>query len=88
MNGLVRIPTPPYADADPMPTAPLPGLAAANRQESKSTLGREGRAGSSPVALRHIFETSNATTVHRKDWDSGPAGMLPFVNGILAGLTR
>ena len=38
--------------------------------------------------IRHIFETSNATTVHRKDWDSGPAGMLPFVNGILAGLTR
>ena len=35
--------------------------------------------------IRYIFETSNSTTVHMKDWDSGPAGMLPFVNGILYG---
>ena len=35
--------------------------------------------------IRYIFETSNSTTVHMKDWDSGPAGMLPFVNGILNG---
>ena len=31
----------------------------------------------------HIFATSTSTTVHMKDWDSGPQGMLPFVRGIL-----
>ena len=36
--------------------------------------------------ISYIFETSNSTTVHMKDWDSGPAGMLPFVNGVLNGL--
>ena len=36
--------------------------------------------------VRHIFETSTSTTVHMKDRDSGPAGMLPFVNGLLTGL--
>lgn len=36
--------------------------------------------------IRYIFETSNSTTVHMKDWDSGPTGMLPFVNGVLNGL--
>lgn len=33
--------------------------------------------------IRYIFENSKSTTVHMKDWNSGPAGMLPFVNGIL-----
>jgi hypothetical protein len=33
--------------------------------------------------IEYIFEVSKSTTVHMKDWDSGPAGMLPFVNGIL-----
>ncbi len=37
--------------------------------------------------IKHIFETSKSTTVHMKDWDSGPAGMLPFVNGVLNGLS-
>ncbi len=36
--------------------------------------------------IRHVFETSTSTTVHMKDWDSGPAGMLSFVNGVLTGL--
>ncbi|MGH3448025.1 MAG: hypothetical protein ACRDQA_22485 [Nocardioidaceae bacterium] len=36
--------------------------------------------------LRHIFETSNAATVHMKDRDSAKAGMLPFVDAILTGL--
>jgi len=38
--------------------------------------------------VEHIFTVSNSTTVHMKDWDSGPAGMLPFVNAILNGLSR
>lgn len=37
--------------------------------------------------IRHVFDVSTATTVHMKDWDSGPAGMLPFVNGVLRGLS-
>ncbi len=36
--------------------------------------------------IRHIFDTSTSTTVHMKDRDSGPAGMIPFVNAILTGL--
>lgn len=36
--------------------------------------------------VRHIYEASTGTTVHMKDWDSGPAGMLPFVDGVLKGL--
>jgi len=35
--------------------------------------------------ISYIFETSKSTTVHMKDWDSGPTGMLPFVNGVLNG---
>ena len=35
--------------------------------------------------VRHIFTVSNSTTVHMKDFDSGPSGMLPFVDGILRG---
>ncbi|MFT5723679.1 MAG: hypothetical protein ACI9JN_000796 [Bacteroidia bacterium] len=34
--------------------------------------------------IRYVFEHSNSTTVHMKDWDSGPAGMLPFVTHILS----
>jgi hypothetical protein len=33
--------------------------------------------------VRHIFEASNSTTVHMKDWDSGPEGFLPFVKEVL-----
>ena len=36
--------------------------------------------------IQHIFTVSKGTTVHMKDWNSGPQGMLPFVNGILNGL--
>jgi hypothetical protein len=36
--------------------------------------------------IRYILESSNSTTVHMKDWASGPEGMLPFVNGVLNGL--
>ncbi|WP_405134850.1 hypothetical protein [Nocardia sp. NBC_01388] len=37
-------------------------------------------------AVRAIFETSTRTTVHMKDWDSGPEGYLPFVQAVLTGL--
>jgi hypothetical protein len=37
--------------------------------------------------INYIFTTSKSTTVHMKDWDSGPTGMIPFVNGVLNGLT-
>ena len=36
--------------------------------------------------IKYVFETSKSTTLHMKDWDSGPAGMLPFVNSVLNGL--
>lgn len=36
--------------------------------------------------VEHVFTVSKSTTVHMKDWNSGPQGMLPFVNGILQGL--
>ncbi len=36
--------------------------------------------------IRYIFEASKGTTVHMKDWNSGPVGMLPFVNGVLNGI--
>ena len=36
--------------------------------------------------VRHIFAVSNSTTVQMEDFDSGPSGMLPFVDGILRGL--
>ncbi|MFT4523423.1 MAG: hypothetical protein ACI8ZN_002376 [Bacteroidia bacterium] len=33
--------------------------------------------------VKYIFETSTSTTVHMKDWDSGPTGMFPFVKAAL-----
>ncbi len=36
--------------------------------------------------VKHAFTASNSTTAHMKDFDSGPAGMLPFVDGVLKGL--
>jgi len=33
--------------------------------------------------VRHVFEASNLTTVHMKDYDSGPEGFLPFVEEVL-----
>ena len=33
--------------------------------------------------VRHVFEASDSTTVHMKDWQSGPEGFLPFVESLL-----
>lgn len=37
--------------------------------------------------VRAVFEASTSTSVHMKDRDSGQAGMLQFVRGVLQGLT-
>jgi DNA-binding NtrC family response regulator len=34
--------------------------------------------------IQHIFTVSKSTTVHMKDWNSGPDGMLPFVKRIVS----
>ena len=36
--------------------------------------------------VQHIFTVSKSTSVHMKDWDSGPQGMVPFIDGVLRGL--
>ena len=36
--------------------------------------------------VREIFLASDKTTVHLKDFASGPDGFLPFVRSVLAGL--
>ena len=36
--------------------------------------------------VRSTFSLSDKTSVHLKDFASGPGGMLPFVNGVLNGL--
>ena len=33
--------------------------------------------------IEYIFEVSQSTSVHMKDWDSGAAGMMDFVEKIL-----
>ncbi len=33
--------------------------------------------------VKHMFIVDNSTTVHMKDFGSGPSGMVPFVDGIL-----
>lgn len=38
--------------------------------------------------IEAIFSASTSTTIHMKDWDSGPTGMLPFVANVLNGLRR
>ncbi|MBI3991750.1 MAG: hypothetical protein HY342_00640 [Candidatus Lambdaproteobacteria bacterium] len=38
--------------------------------------------------VRHIFVHSSGTSVHMKDRDSGPQGMLPFVAAVLGALGR
>jgi hypothetical protein len=38
--------------------------------------------------VREIFLTSDRTTVHMKDFASGPDGFLPFVRSVLAGLAN
>ena len=37
--------------------------------------------------IKAIFAMSDSTSVHMKDFESGQAGMLPFVDAILSGLT-
>lgn len=37
---------------------------------------------------RYVFNTSNTTTVHMKDWETGPQGFVPFINSVLSGLLR
>ena len=36
--------------------------------------------------VRYVFNTSNITSVHMKDWESGPEGFIPFINKVLNGL--
>ena len=36
--------------------------------------------------IRFVFEHSETTTVHMKDWSSGSNGMLSFMNGVAQGL--
>src|SRR4030095_3851186 len=36
--------------------------------------------------VRYVFNTSNTTSVHMKDWETGPEGFVPFINRVLAGL--
>ena len=36
--------------------------------------------------VKYVFNTSNTTSVHMKDWESGPEGFLPFINKVLNGL--
>ena len=36
--------------------------------------------------VRYVFNTSNTTTVHMKDWETGPEGFVPFINRVLSGL--
>ena len=36
--------------------------------------------------VRYIFNTSHVTSVHMKDWITGPEGFVPFINHVLNGL--
>jgi hypothetical protein len=36
--------------------------------------------------VRYVFNTSNTTSVHMKDWQTGPEGFVPFINRVLFGL--
>jgi hypothetical protein len=36
--------------------------------------------------VHYIFNTSNTTSVHMKDWNTGPEGFVPFINNVLVGL--
>jgi hypothetical protein len=38
--------------------------------------------------IKLIFTLSDTTTVHMKDYASGPQGMLPFVNSVLKGFAQ
>jgi hypothetical protein len=36
--------------------------------------------------VRWVFNASNSTSVHMKDWITGPDGFVPFINNLLTGL--
>lgn len=36
--------------------------------------------------VRYIFTASNTTSVHMKDWETGPEGFIPYINSVLSGL--
>ena len=36
--------------------------------------------------VKYVFTNSNTTTVHMKDWETGPEGFVPFINRVLSGL--
>src|SRR4030095_6584532 len=36
--------------------------------------------------VRYVFNSSNTTTVHMKDRETGPEGFVPFINRVLSGL--
>ena len=36
--------------------------------------------------VKYVFNTRNTTTVHMKEWETGPAGYVPFINRVLTGL--
>jgi hypothetical protein len=38
--------------------------------------------------VQYIFNTSNTTSVHMKDWITGPEGFVPFINNVLTGLIK
>lgn len=38
--------------------------------------------------VRYIFNVSNTTSVHMKDWETGPEGFVPFINRVLSGMLR
>ena len=38
--------------------------------------------------IREVFVASDTTTVHMKDFASGPDGFLPFVRSVLAGMAE
>jgi hypothetical protein len=38
--------------------------------------------------VRYVFNTSKITTVHMKDWETGPEGFVPFINSVLTGLYK
>ena len=38
--------------------------------------------------VRYVFSASNTTSVHMKDWESGPEGFVPFINNVMMGLIR
>jgi hypothetical protein len=38
--------------------------------------------------VRYVFNTSKVTSVHMKDWQSGPEGFVPFINCLMTGLYK